>query len=147
MPGDMLLTALAGCSGIDVANILAKQRQRVDGLEIEVRGSQNPEPPWTWEDIQLHYIYSRQRDQRAVGQAGDRSFGEQVLLDRSDNQRAGADQQQLRDSGELSGPFRRESDKLTQHTEDQNIGRHKSLLTRSFSKRSDRYRRVRSLTR
>ena len=56
MPGDMLLTALAGCSGIDVVNILAKQRQRVDGLEIEVRGSQNPDPPWTWEDIELHYI-------------------------------------------------------------------------------------------
>ena len=56
MPGDMLLTALAGCSGIDVANILVKQRQQLDGLEIEVQGSQNADPPWTWEDIKLHYV-------------------------------------------------------------------------------------------
>ena len=39
-----------------MVNILSKQRQRVYGVEIEVRGSQNPEPPWTWEDIELHYI-------------------------------------------------------------------------------------------
>ena len=55
MPGDMLLTALAGCSGIDVVNILARQRQRVDGLEISVKGRQNPDPPWAWEDVAIHY--------------------------------------------------------------------------------------------
>ena len=54
-PGDMLLTALAGCSGIDVVNILVKQRQQVEALEITVSGHQNPDPPWTWEDVQLHY--------------------------------------------------------------------------------------------
>lgn len=55
MPGDMLLTALAGCSGIDVVNILARQRQQVDGLEISVNGRQNPDPPWAWEDVAIHY--------------------------------------------------------------------------------------------
>ncbi len=55
MPGDMLLTALAGCSGIDVVNILERMRQKVDGIEISVKGRQNPDPPWTWEDIELHY--------------------------------------------------------------------------------------------
>ncbi len=55
MPGDMLLTALAGCSGIDVVNILERMRQKVEGIEISVRGQQNPEPPWTWEDIEIHY--------------------------------------------------------------------------------------------
>ena len=54
-PGDMLLTALAGCSGIDVVNILARQRQQVHGVEITVTGQQNPDPPWTWEDIHIHY--------------------------------------------------------------------------------------------
>ncbi len=54
-PGDMLLTALAGCSGIDVVNILVKQRQQVEELRITVSGHQNPDPPWTWEDVQLHY--------------------------------------------------------------------------------------------
>ncbi len=56
MPGDMLLTALAGCSGIDVANILLKQRQNIAGIEIRVSGKQAPDPPWTWEDIALHYV-------------------------------------------------------------------------------------------
>ena len=55
MPGDMLLTALAGCSGIDVVNILERMRQKVDDIQISVKGRQNPDPPWTWEDIELHY--------------------------------------------------------------------------------------------
>ena len=55
MPGDMLLTALAGCSGIDVVNILERMRQNVEGIEISVRGHQNPEPPWAYEDIEIHY--------------------------------------------------------------------------------------------
>ena len=56
MPGDMLLTALAGCSGIDVVNILTRQRQKISGLEIQVSGRQNPDPPWAWEDAHIHYV-------------------------------------------------------------------------------------------
>lgn len=56
MPGEMLLTSLAGCSGIDVINILTKQRQDVTGLEIRVKGTQQPEAPWTWEEIELEYV-------------------------------------------------------------------------------------------
>ena len=55
-PGELLLTALAGCSGIDVANILTRQRQQVTGLEIKVKGTQLPDPPWTWVEIELEYI-------------------------------------------------------------------------------------------
>ena len=55
MPGDMLLTALAGCSGIDVVNILKRMRQKVEGIEISVKGHQNPDPPWAYEDIEIHY--------------------------------------------------------------------------------------------
>ncbi len=55
MPGDMLLTALAGCSGIDVVNILKRMRQKVEGIEISVKGQQNPDPPWAYEDIEIHY--------------------------------------------------------------------------------------------
>ena len=56
MPGELLLTSLAGCSGIDVINILTKQRQQVTGLEIRVKGSQLPDPPWTWQEIELEYV-------------------------------------------------------------------------------------------
>jgi putative redox protein len=55
MPGELLLTSLAGCSGIDVVNILTKQRQQVTGLEIRVKGTQEPDPPWTWTEIELMY--------------------------------------------------------------------------------------------
>ena len=55
-PGEMLLTSLAGCSGIDVANILRKQRQELTGIEIRVTGLQAPDPPWTWEEIHLEYV-------------------------------------------------------------------------------------------
>lgn len=54
-PGELLLTALAGCSGIDVANILTRQRQEVTGLEIRVKGTQDPDPPWTWVQVELEY--------------------------------------------------------------------------------------------
>ncbi len=74
LPGDMLLTALAGCSGIDVVNILTRQRQQVDGLDIEVKGYQNPEPPWTWEDISVHYtIHGRGVKENLVERAIDLS--------------------------------------------------------------------------
>ena len=56
MPGELLLTSLSGCSGIDLVGILRKQRQDVTGLEIRVKGTQQPDPPWTWEQIELEYI-------------------------------------------------------------------------------------------
>ena len=37
-PGERLLTSLAGCSAIDVVDILRKQRQEVTGVDIQVLG-------------------------------------------------------------------------------------------------------------
>lgn len=37
-PMEMLLMGLAGCSGIDVITILRKQRQVIDGMDVEVLG-------------------------------------------------------------------------------------------------------------
>ena len=55
MPGDLLLTSLGGCSGIDIVNILRRQRQDVTGLEISVAGEQLPDAPWTWVAVRLEY--------------------------------------------------------------------------------------------
>ena len=55
MPGDLLLTSLGSCSGIDVVNILRRQRQDVTGLEISVTGEQLPDAPWTWVAIRIAY--------------------------------------------------------------------------------------------
>ena len=56
MPGEMMLTSLAGCSGVDVVGILRKQRQEVTGIDVRVTGVQQPDPPWTWEEIRLEYV-------------------------------------------------------------------------------------------
>ena len=37
-PMEMLLMGLAGCSGIDIVNILRKQRQTIRSLKVEVEG-------------------------------------------------------------------------------------------------------------
>ena len=55
-PCDLLLTSLAGCSGIDLANILTRQRQHVTGLEIKVKGTQLPNPPQAMAEIEREYI-------------------------------------------------------------------------------------------
>ena len=55
MPGDLLLSSLGSCSGIDVVNILRRQRQDVTGIEISVTGEQLPDAPWTWVAIKLEY--------------------------------------------------------------------------------------------
>jgi putative redox protein len=55
-PGELLLTSLAACSGIDIVGILRKQRQKVTSIEIRVEGTQSSDPPWAWEEVELRYI-------------------------------------------------------------------------------------------
>lgn len=55
-PDGLLLSSLAGCSGIDVIGVLKKQRQDVTGLEIMVKGTQQSNPPWTWDKMHLNYV-------------------------------------------------------------------------------------------
>lgn len=70
MPGQMLLTSLAACSGIDVVNILQRQRQKVTGVAIRVEGAQLPDAPWTWVEIDLAYtITGNDLDRAAVERA------------------------------------------------------------------------------
>ena len=38
-PMELVLMALAGCTGMDAADILRKKRQEVDSMEIRVRGT------------------------------------------------------------------------------------------------------------
>ena len=48
---------LAGCTGVDVANILTKMRQDVTGIEIEVTGYQPEEFPKPFNRIEVKYIF------------------------------------------------------------------------------------------
>jgi len=55
-PIELLLVALGGCTGIDVVNILKKQRQKVEGLEIVVSGERVENPPRVYSKIHVEYI-------------------------------------------------------------------------------------------
>jgi putative redox protein len=54
-PSELLLVALASCTAVDVVDILAKKRTPLSGLEIEVKGEQDANPPWAYRHIHLIY--------------------------------------------------------------------------------------------
>ena len=54
-PKALLLSAVAGCSGIDVVDILEKMRVEFNGLEIEVEADQTTEHPRVYTDIYITY--------------------------------------------------------------------------------------------
>jgi putative redox protein len=55
-PMQTLLSALGGCSAIDVISILSKQRQPLDDIQIEIKGerAQGVEPS-LFTEIHIHY--------------------------------------------------------------------------------------------
>ncbi|MCL4299866.1 MAG: OsmC family protein [Anaerolineae bacterium] len=54
-PSDLLLLAAASCSTYDVVDILAKQREPLEDLEVICTGEQLTEPPYNFTCIHLHY--------------------------------------------------------------------------------------------
>jgi putative redox protein len=69
-PSDMLLVALGGCSSVDVVNILRKKRQHLTGLEVDITGEQDPDPPWAFRKIRVVYILrGRGLSEKAVADA------------------------------------------------------------------------------
>lgn len=59
-PKPLLLSALAGCSGIDVVTILQKMRVDFVAFSIEVNGELTEEMPNLYNRIHLRYILSGQ---------------------------------------------------------------------------------------
>jgi putative redox protein len=55
-PTELLLYAVASCTGVDVIRILQKQRQKIDSLEIEVVGHQREEYPKAFAKLEVKYI-------------------------------------------------------------------------------------------
>lgn len=54
-PSDLLLLAAASCSSYDVIMILTKQKEPVADLEVTCTGEQQPDPPYAFTRIHLHY--------------------------------------------------------------------------------------------
>jgi putative redox protein len=55
-PMELLLFALSGCTGMDVATILKKKKRDLQNLEIKTHGQRAPNHPHVYESITLEYI-------------------------------------------------------------------------------------------
>jgi putative redox protein len=65
-PMELLLIALGACTATDVVAILAKKRQKLDALEIEISGERAPEPPQVWTKLEIVYKLRGNLDEAAV---------------------------------------------------------------------------------
>jgi putative redox protein len=53
-PMQMLLMGLGGCSGIDIVNILKKQRQPIEGFSMKIEGEREAgKEPSLWKDVTI----------------------------------------------------------------------------------------------
>lgn len=63
-PKALLLTGLAGCTGIDVVEILEKMRVPFANLKIEVETEQTSGPPKIFKDIHINYVITTGEENR-----------------------------------------------------------------------------------
>lgn len=56
-PMEMVLMAIAGCSGMDIVSILEKMRIKYDRFEINVQGERLAEHPRVFTDIEVLYQF------------------------------------------------------------------------------------------
>ncbi len=69
-PMELLLVGLAGCTGMDVIQILQKKRQQVSGLEVKVEGVRAETDPKVYTEIDLVYtVRGKDVSARAVERA------------------------------------------------------------------------------
>ena len=69
-PLQLLLAALGSCTGIDLVDILRKQRQQIDDVEVIVSGQRVKEPPRVYSEIHIEYkIKGKDISEKAVQRA------------------------------------------------------------------------------
>ncbi len=52
---ELLLAGAGACAAWDVVEILRKRRAQIADLEVAVEADQQPEPPWTYSRVALHF--------------------------------------------------------------------------------------------
>ncbi len=69
-PSDLLLLAAASCSAYDILEILQKQREPLEGLDVLCTGEQITEQPYQFVTVHLKYIIkgavNPQKAERAI---------------------------------------------------------------------------------
>jgi putative redox protein len=68
-PMELVLIGLCGCTGYDVANILAKKREPFTSLEVRAQAERAPTPPTVYTQIKLTYRVGGKVSHKAVEDA------------------------------------------------------------------------------
>ena len=69
-PMQMILASLAGCSGVDIVNILKKKRVNFSDLQIKVSGQRADTHPKVYTDIHVtYYVWGEDIKEKDVKQA------------------------------------------------------------------------------
>jgi putative redox protein len=55
-PMQLLLVAVAGCTGMDIVSILQKKRVQLTDMQVRVSGKQAADYPKIWTDIHINYL-------------------------------------------------------------------------------------------
>jgi putative redox protein len=55
-PMELILVGLAGCTGVDVVDILLKKRQPLQALKVKVRGKKAEDFPKIYTEIEVTYL-------------------------------------------------------------------------------------------
>jgi putative redox protein len=87
-PKPLVLTALAGCTGMDVASLLARMRVSFDSFQVEVDGDVSCEHPVVYTEIRVRYVFSgaqldREKIEKAVRLSRQRYCGVFAMLDKA----------------------------------------------------------------
>lgn len=74
-PMEMLLVGLGGCSGIDMVNMLTKQKEPLDDVKIKITATRKDnEVPAIFEEINIHFDMFGKLSEQKVKRALDLTF-------------------------------------------------------------------------
>ena len=84
-PKALLLSGLAGCTGMDVASILGKMKMPYDSFAVEVDAETTDEHPKVYESITVRYIFTgsdldRSKIEKAVNLSQEKYCGVSAML-------------------------------------------------------------------
>jgi putative redox protein len=87
-PKPLVLTALGGCTGMDVVSLLAKMKVPFDALTVEVEGEAREEHPQVYTRIHIRYVLKgnaldREKIGKAVGLSLDKYCAVHAMLSKS----------------------------------------------------------------
>ncbi|MFP4113503.1 MAG: OsmC family protein [Spirochaetota bacterium] len=84
-PKALMLSALAGCTGMDVASILGKMQMPYDSFALEISAEQTDEHPKVYREITVRYIFTgseldRSKIEKAVKLSQEKYCGVSAML-------------------------------------------------------------------